>query len=85
MPEAQADILKLKKSGNKQILKKLHSLIEELKEHPTAGTGQPEQLKNNFSGYWSRRINDKHRLLYRIDNDIISVYISQCYGHYNDK
>lgn len=82
---ALQDLALLKKSGDKAALKKVNKLIEELSEHPESGTGKPEQLKNNFAGFWSRKISEKHRLIYRIDNDIVKVYIIQCYGHYNDK
>jgi len=56
----------LKKSGNKNLLKKLFQLLEEMTEHPTSGTGKPEQLKHNLDGYWSRRISLEHRLVYKI-------------------
>ena len=46
------------------------------------GIGKPEGLKENLSGYWSRRIDDVNRLVYRIENDLIEVY--QCKGHYAD-
>jgi toxin YoeB len=81
-PEALEDIEKLKKTGNKSILKKLKALIEELKEHPETGTGQPERLKYNLSGLWSRRINHTHRLVYSIDGEKVSVSIIGAYGHY---
>lgn len=83
--EALQDLVLLKKSGDKAALKKCNTLIEELSKHPETGTGKPEQLKNNFTGYWSRQISQKHRLIYRIDNDIVTVIVVQCYGHYNDK
>ncbi|MEI7825869.1 MAG: Txe/YoeB family addiction module toxin [Chlorobiaceae bacterium] len=56
---ALEDIDWLKKSGDKACLKKLAKLLEELIEHPFTGTGQPEQLKFDFSGCWSRRIEQK--------------------------
>ncbi|WP_221411219.1 Txe/YoeB family addiction module toxin [Epilithonimonas xixisoli] len=49
------------------------------------GEGKPEQLKYNFTGYWSRRINQKDRIVYRVDNDIVTVYIVSAMGHYGDK
>lgn len=60
------DIEYLKKAGDKSALKKLAILLKELTEHPRTGTGQPEERKHNFSGCWSRKINKKHRLVYRI-------------------
>lgn len=78
-------IEKIKASGDKPALSKLLSLIEELKEHPETGTGKPERLRNNLSGHWSRRISDKHRLIYRIERETVKVFVVQCYGHYDDK
>ncbi len=53
---ALSDIKKHKKSGDKVVLKKIEKLLNELMEHPTMGTGQPEQLKHNLTGLYSRRI-----------------------------
>jgi len=64
--QANSDIVFHKKSGNKTILKKLEVLLNELIEHLYAGTGKPELLKYNLTGYWSRRINKEHRLVYFI-------------------
>ena len=83
--DAIQDIERLKKSGDKATLKKLALLFEELTEHPRTGTGQPEELKHNFSGCWSRRINTKHRLVYRIEEEKITVIILYASGHYMDK
>lgn len=60
---ALEDIAKHKKSGDKKILNKIAKLLEELRIHPRTGIGQPEKLKNNLEGFWSRRINKKHRLI----------------------
>ncbi|MEX2484414.1 MAG: Txe/YoeB family addiction module toxin [Brumimicrobium sp.] len=67
-----------KKSGNKIILKKLNRLLSEIIEHPFTGTGKPEQLKHNLSGYWSRRINKEHRLIYEVIEDENKIDLSQC-------
>ncbi|WP_297337077.1 Txe/YoeB family addiction module toxin [Algoriphagus sp.] len=83
--EALEDIEKLKKTGNKVILKKLFSLIQELKQHPETGTGEPERLKHYQLNTWSRRIDRKHRLVYLIDGTKIVVTILGAYGHYGDK
>jgi len=53
------DFYKIYKSGDKSLIKKLETLISELAEHPYIGTGKPEQLKHNLSGYWSRKLNKK--------------------------
>ena len=79
---ALKDIETIKKSGNKATLKKLEILLQELIDHPETGTGQPEELKYNFSGYWSRRLNSKDRLIYSIDNERSEVIVFQTKGHY---
>lgn len=66
--DAENDIEKLKKSGDKKVLLKIDKLLNELREHPTSGTGKPEQLKYYETPTWSRRITDKHRLIYRIQD-----------------
>lgn len=74
------DIEAFKKAGNKAVLKKLLTLIEELYEHPFSGTGKPEPLKHSLTNCWSRRINREHRLVYEVVDDI--VYIHSAKGHY---
>lgn len=80
--DAMEDIERLKKSGNKQVLKKLASLFVELQEHPRTGTGQIEVLKYYQEETWSRRINKEHRLVYRIYDDTVHVLVISVYGHY---
>ena len=82
---ALADIKKHKKSGDKVVLKKIEKLFIELMEHPTVGTGQPEQLKHNLTGLYSRRINQKHRLVYLINDEIVIVLVLSAWAHYGDK
>jgi len=82
---AELDVAKLRKSGDKQAIKKLNVLINELREHPETGTGKPERLKHKEGNKWSRRITDKHRLVYEIFEKIVTVDIVQAYGHYDDK
>jgi toxin YoeB len=69
-----------KKTGNKAVLKKLLTLLEELEQHPFSGTGKPEPLKFELSGMWSRRINKEHRLIYEVEDDV--VFILSAKGHY---
>mgnify|MGYP006428555051 FL=1 len=57
------DIERHKKSGDRVTIKKIDKLLNELKEHPTTGTGQPEKLKHDLAGLYSSRINKKHRLV----------------------
>ena len=62
-------------------LKKLIRLIEDIKRHPFEGIGKPEPLKENYSGFWSRRIDDEHRLVYYVENK--TIIIAQCRFHYS--
>lgn len=82
---SKKDIQKIKKSGNKALYKKLITLLEELEEHPYTGTGSPEQLKHNLSGYWSRRLSREHRLVYSIREQVVTVTVLSAFGHYSDK
>lgn len=82
--QAQKDLHALHKSGDKASIKKVKKIFDELEEHPQTGVGQPEQLKHNLSGYWSRRINQKDRLIYRIDEAIVTVFIISASSHYGD-
>ena len=83
--EAISDIDKLKKSGDKKVLIKINKLLNELREHPTTGTGKPEKLKHYEIATWSRRITDKHRLIYRIEDEKIVVIVLAFWGDYSDK
>ena len=83
--DALNDIDRHKKSGDKQILLKIAALLEELRHHPRTGKGQPEKLRYNLVGFWSRRISKKHRLIYEIEDEIITVVVVNAYSHYGDK
>ncbi len=76
------DLLFFKKAGDKVILKKIKKLLFELESHPTTGTGKPEQLKHQFSGLWSRRINKEHRMIYEIVDEKCVVFLISAKGHY---
>jgi len=65
---------------NKKILKRIHLLIKEAQRSPFEGIGKPEPLKHALAGYWSRRINDEHRFVYKISDD--SILIAQLRYHY---
>ena len=67
-------------NNDKSILKKINSLVKEIERTPFEGGGKPEQLKHNLFGWWSRRINLEHRLIYKIDNE--AIVILQCRFHY---
>ncbi|QKJ31577.1 Txe/YoeB family addiction module toxin [Mucilaginibacter mali] len=83
--DAVKDISYIKRSGDTASMKKVDIIISELHIHPETGTGKPERLKFDYAGYWSRRINKKDRLVYRIDDEIITVNIVSAIGHYGDK
>jgi len=68
---------------DKKTLRKINELLKEIQRTPFSGKGEPEGLRGNLSGKWSRRINQKDRLVYEITNDMIIII--QCKGHYNDK
>ncbi|OQW69205.1 MAG: toxin YoeB [Proteobacteria bacterium ST_bin12] len=65
---------------DKQILKRINQLIQEIQREPFTGIGKPEPLKHALSGYWSRRINDEHRIVYKVEND--ELLIAQLRYHY---
>lgn len=65
---------------DKAVLKRVNALIKDIDRHPFEGIGQPEPLKHNWSGYWSRRIDQEHRLVYEISDD--AILIAQCRFHY---
>jgi len=65
---------------DKKILKRTNLLIRNIQRHPHEGIGKPEPLKHGLSGYWSRRINDEHRIVYKFDNDTIKI--AQLRFHY---
>lgn len=82
---AEEHLLKWRKSGQKKVLQKILKLFEELEEHPYTGTGQVEALKGNLSGYWSRRLDKGSRIIYSVNDDIVTVVVVSVYGHYGDK
>ena len=65
---------------DKKILRKINHLIKEIARSPFEGIGDPEPLKHNWSGYWSRRITIEHRIVYRVQSD--TLLIAQCRYHY---
>ncbi|AXE22407.1 Txe/YoeB family addiction module toxin [Streptomyces globosus] len=67
-------------TADPKILKRINRLISEIRRTPFEGTGKPEPLKENLSGWWSRRITDEHRLVYRIQDQAVEV--AQVRYHY---
>jgi len=67
---------------DRKTLKRINQLLIDIKRNEFAGIGKPEPLKNDLSGFWSRRIDEANRIVYRIVNEQIEIV--QCKGHYND-
>ncbi len=65
---------------DRQSVRRINALIENIRRSPFEGIGKPEPLKNRLAGYWSRRIDSEHRLVYRIEGE--SIYIVQARYHY---
>ncbi len=68
---------------DRKTLKRINLLIEDISRNGNVGLGKPEMLKNDFSGLWSRRINEKNRLIYKIEDNLIIIFA--CRTHYSDK
>jgi toxin YoeB len=66
-------------NADKSIHKKINALLKEIERTPFEGTGKPEPLKHQYAGWWSRRINLEHRLIYKVENS--SIVILQCRYH----
>jgi toxin YoeB len=73
LDQALEDIDYWKKSGNKGVQSKIASLLVSICKTPYSGIGKPEPLKHDLTGYWSRRITDEHRLVYRVQESLITV------------
>lgn len=82
---AQKDLDNYSKSGSKSLVKKIYALFEEIVTPPYTGTGKPERLKYHEGNTWSRRINSKNRIVYSIEESVITVTVISAAGHYGDK
>ena len=69
-------------SQDKKTIKRINQLLQDATRNGHTGIGKPEPLKGEFSGFWSRRIDEVNRLVYRIQNGILEVL--SCKGHYDD-
>jgi toxin YoeB len=67
---------------DRKLLRRINTLIQDIQRNGNEGIGKPEPLKHGFHGYWSRRITEEHRLIYRIEGD--EVRIAACRYHYGD-
>ena len=68
--------------NDRKILQRVNELIRDALRNPFTGIGKPELLRNNLKGWWSRRVTQEHRLIYRVDGE--SLLIMQCRFHYDD-
>ncbi len=78
--KAVEDILFWEKSGQVGIQKRITALIAEIEKTPFNGIGKPEPLKYDYTGYWSRKINEEHRLIYKVTDN--KIYIASLKGHH---
>ena len=83
LEQAEKDREYWKKSGNKIIMQRITALLKDIAEHPYIGIGKPEPLKYELAGYWSRRINSEHRIIYSVHEEIVTVYVLSMRYHYN--
>ena len=66
---------------NKKIVKRINTLIQEIQRNPLEGIGKPEALRHGLAGYYSRRINEEHRIVYKVQDECL--FIAQLRYHYN--
>ncbi len=66
---------------DKKMIKRINTLIKDIKHSPYEGIGKPEPLKHGLASYWSRRVNDEHRIVYKFKND--TILIAQLRYHYS--
>ena len=85
LPEAEKDLRKINKSAAKSIQNRLFRILRSIIESPYEGFASPEQLKHEFTGYWSRELSKKDRVIYQVDEETDCVYIYSLLGHYYDK
>jgi toxin YoeB len=85
LEQAQKDREYWKESGNKAIMNRITALLKDIVEHPYTGKGKPEPLKYDLAGKWSRRINSEHRIIYSVNEDIVTVYVFAMRYHYSKK
>ena len=83
--QAEKDREYWKKSGNKAIMNKITALLKDIAEHPYTGICKPEPLKYELAGYWSRRINSEHRIVYSVDEEVVRVYVLSIRYYYAGK
>lgn len=82
---AKKQIIQHYKSGDKKSVKNIEKILLELSETPFEGIGNPEPLKYELVGFWSRRINLKDRMIYYLEDETVTIFVVSAKGHYSDK
>lgn len=82
---AELHLKKHFKSGDKASIKKIEKILVELTETPYTGIVNPEALKYELSGFWSRKINQKDRMIYKVEESVVTVFVISAMGHYSQK
>ncbi|WP_026727736.1 Txe/YoeB family addiction module toxin [Flavobacterium denitrificans] len=82
---AKKQIIEHYKSGDKKSIKTVEKILLELSETPFEGIGNPEPLKYELTGFWSRRINQKDRMIYYLEDDTVTIFVVSAKGHYSGK
>lgn len=80
LEEAALEDLQFWAKNDVKLLKRIVELLADIQKSPYAGIGKPEPLKHQYKGYWSRRINDEHRIIYTVTDD--SIIVIACRYHY---
>lgn len=83
--KARKELQEHYRTGNKAVIRKIEQIFLELSNTPYEGTGNPEALKYDLAGYWSRRINRKDRIIYKVYEDRVLVLTASAIGHYGGK
>ena len=82
LPEGWEDYLYWQ-TQDKKTLRRINALIKDIQRNPFEGIGKPEPLKGSYQGWWSRRIDESNRMVYKIENGMLLV--AECRSHYSDK
>lgn len=82
---AKKDLAVIRKSGQKSVIRKIEQIFLELSKHPYRGMGRPEPLRYLGGNIWSRRIDKKNRMIYLVQDEIVTVMVVSLLGHYDDK
>ncbi len=74
-----------KKSGQLIAIKRIERIFKELANNPFSGIGSPEPLRYKLTEYWSRKIDNKNRIIYQVNEEVVTVFVISAKGHYSDK